>query len=156
MVIRNNWIVIGEGTFDQHIAAIERQLKILREARETGMRLESATGEKNISSRIREQKSIPLLIDFKGSTEAQVTNVHERSIEGAKLVEFPRNRVKKIMTDRARRAARRIGWRVSKSRRRQQANNQGGLRLVDQAGGVIDGVNYELTPEEVIYVCSEE
>jgi hypothetical protein len=58
------------------------------------------------------------------------------------------------MVDRARRAANRRGWRVEKSRQRtQHLNNRGGLMLLDENNNVIEGVNYDLAPEQVIEKC---
>jgi hypothetical protein len=55
---------------------------------------------------------------------------------------------------RARRVAASMGWRVEKSRERyQHHNNQGALQIRDQTNKIIDGVNYDMTPEDVIEFC---
>ena len=57
---------------------------------------------------------------------------------------------------RARRVATSMGWRVEKSRERyQHHNNQGALQILDRRNVVINGVNYEMTPEDVINFCQE-
>jgi len=55
----------------------------------------------------------------------------------------------------AREAARAVGLRATKSRRR--CDNRGGFRLVLEHHGrqqVVDGVCYELMPQEVIALCA--
>jgi hypothetical protein len=55
---------------------------------------------------------------------------------------------------RARRVAAGMGWRVEKSRERyQHHNNQGGLIVLDQTYKVINGMNYDMSPEDVIEFC---
>lgn len=55
----------------------------------------------------------------------------------------------------ARRVAKRLGFRVCKSRERSQHfNNQGGLQLLD-GNAVIEGVNFDCTPEEIIYFAEK-
>jgi hypothetical protein len=55
---------------------------------------------------------------------------------------------------RARYAASRLGWRVQKSRQRyQHVNNRGLLRLLDSQGNVIAGVDFDMSPRDVITYC---
>jgi hypothetical protein len=55
---------------------------------------------------------------------------------------------------RARRVAVSMGWRVEKSRERyQHHNNQCALQIPDHTNKVINGVNYDMTPEDVIGFC---
>jgi hypothetical protein len=57
---------------------------------------------------------------------------------------------------RARRAAQALGWRVEKSRQRyRHHNNRGGLQILDRRNIVINGVNYDMTPKEVVEFCGE-
>jgi hypothetical protein len=50
---------------------------------------------------------------------------------------------------RARAAARRVGWRVKKARSQRHYNQRGGLMLVDERNVVVDGRDFDLTPEMV-------
>ncbi len=57
---------------------------------------------------------------------------------------------------RARRVAASMGWRVEKSRERyQHHDNQGALQILDQRNIVINGMNYDMTPQDVIDFCQE-
>ena len=55
---------------------------------------------------------------------------------------------------RARRAAAKRGWRVEIDRGMIHLNNRGGLMLIDDRNIVIEGVNFDLTPDQVIARCS--
>jgi len=49
-----------------------------------------------------------------------------------------------------------MGWRVEKSRERyQHHDNQGALQILDQRNIVINGMNYDMTPQDVIDFCQE-
>jgi hypothetical protein len=55
---------------------------------------------------------------------------------------------------RARTAAKRLGWRVERSRQRtEHLNNLGGLQLINENNMPIAGWDYELNPERVIALC---
>ena len=57
---------------------------------------------------------------------------------------------------RARHVGASMGWRVEKSRERyQHHNNQGALQLLDQRNIVINGMNYDMTPQDVVNFCQE-
>ena len=57
---------------------------------------------------------------------------------------------------RARRAAAGMGWHVEKSRKRyQHQNNQGALQILNQHNIAINGMDYDMTPEDVINFCWE-
>jgi hypothetical protein len=62
------------------------------------------------------------------------------------------------MEARARRAAKRVGLSATKSRTRLYCfNYQGGFRLVDPyINSVVNGVNYDMSAEDVIEFCREE
>lgn len=79
--------------------------------------------------------------------------------EGAELTPEPSIEISPILDrsdlDRARRAAKRVGWRVVKARGRQHLSNRGGLMLVDEKG-VVDGANYDLSPHDVLDRCAQE
>jgi len=63
-------------------------------------------------------------------------------------------KAEKRLDGKARRAARRQGWYVTKSRKAEDANNLGGYMLVDaETNGVVAGSRYELSAEEVIEMC---
>jgi hypothetical protein len=55
------------------------------------------------------------------------------------------------LIDKARHAAKRIGYRVEKQAR--TIDNLGGLRLITPSGEVYDGWDYDLTPSGVIEIC---
>ena len=57
----------------------------------------------------------------------------------------------------ARRAAKKAGLRAIKSRvRNLHSNNQGGWQILNpDRNEVVDGLNYEFTPERVIEFCAE-
>lgn len=58
---------------------------------------------------------------------------------------------------RVRRAALRAGFRASKARGQLHSNNRGGYMLVDSwTNAVVHGVNYELSPADVMEICSEK
>jgi hypothetical protein len=60
----------------------------------------------------------------------------------------------KAAVARARRATARLGWRVAKSRQRyQHTSNKGGLQLIDDWGKIVGGLDYSMTPEDVIAAC---
>ncbi|MDH6150498.1 hypothetical protein [Paraburkholderia tuberum] len=62
----------------------------------------------------------------------------------------------KALEARARRAARSVDLVATKSRQRQHCDNLGRFQLVDQyVNMVVEGVRYELTPEDVIEFCAE-
>jgi hypothetical protein len=63
----------------------------------------------------------------------------------------------KTLEQRARRTAKRVGLRATKSRwRRDTIDNYGGFQLVDpDRNAVIDGVRFELTAQEVMDRCRE-
>ena len=55
---------------------------------------------------------------------------------------------------RARDAAARRGWRVSKGHdRKQHLSNHGLLQLIDERNIVLLGANYDATPDEVVAYC---
>jgi hypothetical protein len=57
----------------------------------------------------------------------------------------------------ARRAAKKAGYRVVKSRQREHGDNMGGLQLVDSyANAVVLGVKYDLTPDDVMDFLAAE
>jgi hypothetical protein len=54
----------------------------------------------------------------------------------------------------ARRAARRVGLSVRRSRRALSGDNRGGLMLVDpQRNWVVGGERFDLTPEAIVAFC---
>jgi hypothetical protein len=56
----------------------------------------------------------------------------------------------------ARRAAKKAGLQAIKSRLREKnlhSNNQGGWQLIDDTNTVVEGVDYDLTPQRVIEIC---
>jgi hypothetical protein len=56
----------------------------------------------------------------------------------------------------ARRVAASMGWRVEKSREcYQHHNNQGALQILDRRNTVINGMNYDMTPQDVINFCKD-
>jgi hypothetical protein len=61
------------------------------------------------------------------------------------------------LESRARRAAKRVGLRATKSRwRRDSIDNLGGFMLVDPyINGVINGSRYDLSAADVIELCSD-
>ena len=72
------------------------------------------------------------------------------------LRNFYRGPLDTAAVGRARRVAASMGWRVEKSRERyQHHNNQGALQILDQTNKIINGVNYDMTPEDVIGFCEE-
>jgi hypothetical protein len=56
---------------------------------------------------------------------------------------------------RARRAARKCGLRVCKSRQQRHMNNYGGYQLIDGRNCVVAGVNFELNADDVVELCKE-
>lgn len=61
------------------------------------------------------------------------------------------------LDSRVRRAALRAGFRASKARGQLHSNNEGGYMLVDSwTNTVVHGVNYELSPADVMEICSEQ
>jgi hypothetical protein len=61
------------------------------------------------------------------------------------------------LESRARRAAKRIGLKARRSRwRRDSIDNLGGFMLVDpDRNMIVAGSRYDLTPEDVIKICSK-
>jgi hypothetical protein len=63
---------------------------------------------------------------------------------------------KSAVEARARRAARRVDMRATKTAwRKDSCDNYGHFMLIDDRLGVIDGVRYDMTAEEVIDYCTE-
>ena len=63
----------------------------------------------------------------------------------------------KITEDQARRAAKRLGYRVVKSRRQESCDNMGGLLLVDTYTNLVTlGERFDLTPDDVMGFLAEE
>lgn len=61
------------------------------------------------------------------------------------------------LDSRARRAARKFGYRITKSRRAPGLGNHGGYMLVDKATGVpVAGWDYDFTVEDVLDFCKED
>lgn len=59
----------------------------------------------------------------------------------------------KRAVDRARRTAARVGWRVEKARGYPHQNNRGGLMLLDERNRAVAGLEFDLTPAQVIEIC---
>ncbi len=58
------------------------------------------------------------------------------------------------LDSRVRRAARKADYRVEKSRQGYHSNNLGGYQLIDPyTNTVVYGVNYDLSPDEVLSIC---
>jgi len=61
-----------------------------------------------------------------------------------------------VLEARARRAARRTGYKAIKSRRSRSLNNLGGFALLDADRNLlVCGSNFELSAQDVIEICSE-
>jgi hypothetical protein len=63
---------------------------------------------------------------------------------------------KVALESRARRAAKRVGLVVRKSRQAEGIDNLGGFMLVDaELGGCVQGSRFDMTPEDVIDYCKK-
>jgi hypothetical protein len=57
---------------------------------------------------------------------------------------------------RARRAAKRIGWRACRSRwRANSIDNHGGFQLINDRNDVVGGERFDMAAEDVIEFCAE-
>ena len=62
----------------------------------------------------------------------------------------------KVSEARARRAAKRVGLIARKSRRMRSCDNFGGFMLIEpHSNGVVEGLRFELTAEDVLACCTE-
>ena len=62
----------------------------------------------------------------------------------------------KVLEARARRAAKRVGLVARKSRRMRSCDNYGSFMLINlYTNGIVAGVRFELTAEDVITYCNE-
>jgi hypothetical protein len=61
----------------------------------------------------------------------------------------------KVLENRARRAAKRVGLIATKSRSRRNVYNRGGFKIVDRDTNlVVAGRRFECSPEDVIEMCT--
>ena len=65
------------------------------------------------------------------------------------------NHPNRTIDSKVRRTARSAGLRVSKARGQLHSNNKGGYMLLN-GNHVLEGVNYELTPDDVLFWCQPE
>ena len=65
-------------------------------------------------------------------------------------------RDEKALISKARRIAKRHGMQMTKSRERQHLNNHGQFQLVNiRSNTVVNGLDYDMTPQEVIEYCND-